>query len=46
MTLDKLNVLVFGAGAVGTYVGGSLALKKHQVTFVERPEPAEQLAKQ
>ena len=46
MTLDRLNLLVLGAGAVGTYIGGSLALKKHQVTFVERPEPAEQLAKQ
>ena len=45
MTLDRLNMLVLGAGAVGTYIGGSLALKKHQVTFVERPEPAERLAK-
>lgn len=46
MTLDKLNMLVFGAGAVGTYIGGSLALKKHQVTFVERSEPAKRLAEQ
>ena len=46
MTLDKLHMLVFGAGAVGTYIGGSLALKKHRVTFVERPEPAMRLAKQ
>jgi len=45
MTLDRLNMLVLGAGAVGTYIGGSLALKKHQVTFVERREPAERLAK-
>lgn len=40
----KLRVLSFGAGAVGTYVGGSLALKKHQVVFLERPAVAEQLS--
>jgi 2-dehydropantoate 2-reductase len=44
MTIEKLNLLVLGAGAVGTYIGGSLALKKHQVTFVERPEPAKRLS--
>jgi 2-dehydropantoate 2-reductase len=44
MTIEKLNLLVLGAGAVGTYIGGSLALKKHQVTFVDRPEPAKRLA--
>lgn len=32
----KLKVLVFGAGAIGTYFGGSLALAGHQVVFVER----------
>ena len=32
----KLKVLVFGAGAIGTYFGGSLALAEHQVVFVER----------
>src|SRR6266542_1797140 len=39
----KLNVLVFGAGAIGTYVGGSLALAGHQVVFVEQPKVVEEL---
>jgi 2-dehydropantoate 2-reductase len=38
-----LKILVFGAGAIGTYVGGSLALAGHEVVFVERPQVAEQL---
>ena len=38
-----LNILSFGAGAVGTYIGGSLALAGHQVVFIERPEVAEDL---
>jgi 2-dehydropantoate 2-reductase len=32
-----------GAGAIGTYIGGSLALGGHEVVFVERPEVAEGL---
>ncbi len=39
----KLNVLSFGAGAIGTYVGGSLALAGHQVVFVEQPKVVEEL---
>lgn len=39
----KLKVLVFGAGAIGTYFGGSLALASHQVVFVEKPAVAEEL---
>ncbi|MEJ2598200.1 MAG: 2-dehydropantoate 2-reductase [Anaerolineales bacterium] len=39
----RLRVLVFGAGAIGTYVGGSLALKGHTVVFIERPEVANML---
>jgi len=39
----SLRILVFGAGAIGTYVGGSLALKQHPVTFIERPEVAQQI---
>jgi 2-dehydropantoate 2-reductase len=31
-----LNWLVFGAGAIGTYVGGSLLLQGHRVTFLEQ----------
>lgn len=38
-----LRVLAIGAGAIGVYVGGSLALAGKQVTFVERPEVAERL---
>jgi 2-dehydropantoate 2-reductase len=31
-----MNWLVFGAGAIGTYIGGSLLLHGHQVTFLEQ----------
>lgn len=40
---SSLNILVFGAGALGTYFGGSLALAGHQVTFVEQPKVVEVL---
>ena len=39
----KLKVLVFGAGAIGTYIGGSLALAGQQVVFMERPKVVEDL---
>jgi 2-dehydropantoate 2-reductase len=42
-TNSPLNILVFGAGAIGTYIGGSLALAGHQLTFVEQPAVAELL---
>lgn len=35
-TTKKLKILVFGAGAIGTYVGGSLASEGHEVVFLER----------
>jgi len=38
-----LNILTFGAGAIGTYTGGSLALAGHQVVFIERPEVVDTL---
>ena len=38
-----LNVLSFGAGAIGTYIGGSLALSGQRVTFLERPDVAAEL---
>ncbi len=41
--LQSLKILVFGAGAIGTYIGGSLALAGHQVVFVEQPNIAEEL---
>jgi 2-dehydropantoate 2-reductase len=39
----KLKVLVFGAGAIGTYMGGSLTLAEQQVVFVEQPKVVEDL---
>ncbi len=36
----KLRFLTLGAGAIGSYIGGSLALAGYPVTFVERPEVA------
>jgi 2-dehydropantoate 2-reductase len=39
----KLRALVFGAGAIGTYVGGSLALAGHPIVFVEKPRTVEDL---
>ena len=41
--MGRLNVLSIGAGAIGTYIGGSLALKGHNLSFVERPEVATEL---
>ena len=40
---STLKVLTFGAGAIGTYIGGSLALAGHQVVFVEQPAVADDL---
>ncbi len=40
---EPLGVLSIGAGAIGTYIGGSMALGGHGVVFVERPEVAERL---
>ena len=40
-----MKLLVFGAGAIGTYIGGSLALAGHSVTFTEQPKVAEELQK-
>ena len=39
----KMKTLTFGAGAIGTYIGGSLALAGHQVVFIERPRAVEEL---
>ncbi len=41
--LQPLSVLSFGAGAIGSYIGGSLALHGNRVIFLERPEVAEEL---
>ena len=40
---SPLNILVFGAGAIGTYIGGSLALAGNRVVFVEQPAVADEL---
>ena len=37
---SSLRFLCFGAGAIGTYIGGSLALSGQPVVFLERPELA------
>ena len=42
-TKNPLHVLCFGAGAIGAYIGGSLALAGHRVIFVERPGMAARL---
>ncbi|MBI9048299.1 MAG: ketopantoate reductase family protein [Anaerolineaceae bacterium] len=45
-TFPQLRVLCFGAGAIGSYIGGSLTLAGHCVVFLERPEMAEYFSKQ
>src|SRR4030095_11750163 len=40
---SKLKILTFGAGAIGTYIGGSLALAGHPVVFVEQPKVVDEL---
>lgn len=39
-----LRILVFGAGAIGTYIGVSMATHGHKVIFTERPEVAQELS--
>lgn len=38
-----MKFLLFGAGAIGTYIGGSLALAGYSVVFVEKTDKAETL---
>ncbi|MBI5953729.1 MAG: ketopantoate reductase family protein [Chloroflexi bacterium] len=38
-----MKILIFGAGAIGTYFGGSLALAGHHVVFVEQPKMVAEL---
>jgi 2-dehydropantoate 2-reductase len=38
-----MKILSFGAGAIGTYIAGSLALAGHDVVYVEQPAVAEEL---
>jgi 2-dehydropantoate 2-reductase len=41
--MKPLRVLSIGAGAIGTYIGGSLALQGHELVFVERSQVADEL---
>jgi 2-dehydropantoate 2-reductase len=41
--VEKMKVLTFSAGAIGTYIGGSLALAGNRVVFVEQARAAEEL---
>ncbi len=40
-----MRILIFGAGAIGSYIGGSLALAGEEVVFFEREDVADQLRK-
>lgn len=40
-TIPRMRFLCFGTGAIGTYIGGSLALAGQEVVFFDRPETAE-----
>ncbi len=42
-TSNKLRLLSIGAGAVGTYVAGSLVLDGHRVAFLEKESAAEEI---
>jgi len=39
--MEKIKVLIYGAGAIGVYFGGKLVAAGHDVTFVDRPERVE-----
>lgn len=39
-----MKFLFLGAGAIGTYIGGSLAIRGEDVTFIERPDVVDVIA--
>jgi 2-dehydropantoate 2-reductase len=41
--MQSLSFLIIGAGAIGSYVGGSLALHRQRVVFLDRPEAVAQI---
>ncbi|HET6847110.1 MAG TPA: 2-dehydropantoate 2-reductase [Anaerolineales bacterium] len=43
MSTPRLRVMCFGAGAIGTYIGGSLALAGVDLVFLEQPDAAREL---
>lgn len=40
---NRLSWLIFGAGAIGTYIGGSLILSGQKVVFIERTAAATEI---
>ncbi len=40
-----MNILIFGAGAIGTYIGGSLILRGDRITFIEQPQAVEEITR-
>ena len=40
-----MRFLFLGAGAIGTYIGGSLAAAGQEVAFIEQPGPAAEIAR-
>lgn len=40
---SRLKVLIFGAGALGTYIGGSLVMAGHNIVFVEQAQVVDEL---
>lgn len=43
MNSEKLRILCIGAGAIGSYIGGSLFLDGHEVHFLDRTETLDRI---
>jgi 2-dehydropantoate 2-reductase len=43
---SPISLLIFGAGAIGSYIGGGLLAANHKIIFLEHPTPAEKLRQQ
>ena len=43
---SPISLLFFGAGAIGSYIGGGLLAANHKIVFLEHPAPAEKLRQQ
>jgi 2-dehydropantoate 2-reductase len=41
--MNTLRILSIGAGAIGTYIGGSLSLRGHKVVYVEQPQVVQEI---
>ena len=41
--MERSNILVYGAGAIGTYIGGSLARTGQRIVFLEQPGALDEL---